>query len=197
MTRRCSGFTLAETIVAGGLFLLLLGFFVPIMRICWRAWQRGDDLQTAQRDTLALSFRLRKDYSSSKPESLAVQRIGSSVVLSFLSYESVQGSETMWNEKGEIFWRKWVQYSFEAPKHRVLRKEVALPVPASEPDPTVPVWNSDKATLLAGHVQQFQVSCATGEVRLVVQVLAEQGTAASATQISALPGVYALDTLGY
>jgi len=103
----------------------------------------------------------------------------------------------MWNEQGEIFWRKWVQYYFEASKHRVLRKEVALATPASEPDAAVPIWNGNKATLLASHVQQFQVPCATGDVRLVVQILAEQGAADSATQISALPGVYALDTVGY
>lgn len=197
MTRRRLGFTFAETLVAAGLFLLLLGFFFPIMRICWQAWQRSGHLQTVQRDTLALSFRLRRDFASSRPESLVVQRSNGNVLISFLSYEAVQGTETMWNENGEIFWRKWNQYYYDGVRHSVRRREVALVTPASEPTEPVPAWDGSRGGLVAGHVGQFQVSSNTGEVKLKVTIMTQEETATSATQISVLPSVYALDTVGY
>lgn len=190
-------FTLAETIVAAGLFLLLLGFFVPIMRICWLAWHRSGDLQTVQRDTLALSFRLRRDFASSRPESLVVKRTGGDVLVSFLSFESVQGTETMWNENGEIFWRKWSQYFYDAAKHSVRRREVALATPASEPTEPVPDWDGTKGSLVAGHVTKFQVASNSGDVKFKVNITTQEDTATSVTQISVLPSVYALDTVGY
>ena len=195
--RRRPAFTLAETIVAAGLFLLLLGFFVPIMRICWQAWHRSGDLQTVQRDTLSLSFRLRRDFASSRPESLVVQRSSGNVLVSFLSFESVQGTETMWNENGEIFWRKWSQYFYDGGKHSVRRREVALATPANEPTEPVPAWDGSKGSLVAGHVTQFQVASNSGDVKLKVTIMTQEDTATSVTQVSVLPGVYALDTVGY
>ena len=197
MSSARKGFTFAETLVAAGLFLLLLGFFVPIMRICWQAWQRSGSLQTVQRETLALSFRLRRDFATSRPESLVVQRNSGNVLISFLSFEAVQGSETMWNEKGEILWRKWTQYFFESAKHSVRRREVALATPANEPTEPVPAWDGVKGSLVAGHVGQFQVSSNSGEVKLKVTIMTQEDTATRTTQISVLPSVYALDTVGY
>lgn len=197
MNRPRHAFTLIETIIAAGLFLLLLGFFVPIMRICWQAWHRGGNMQTVQRDTLALSFRLRRDFSASRPESLVVQKTGSNVLLAFLSYEAVQGTETVWNEKGEVLWRKWVEYYFESAKQTVRRREIALTTPSVEPNEPVPPWNSAQSSRVAGHVTQFQVSSLNADLKLKIYIVTQEETASSATQITALPGLYALDTLGY
>jgi hypothetical protein len=197
MRRRFRAFTLAETIVAAGLFLLLLGFFIPIMRICWLAWKHSDNLQTAQRDTLALSYRLRQDYTSARPESLRILKSGTDVLISFMSYEAVQGKETMWNQSGEILWRKWVQYHFDSSQHVVRRREKALATPGTDPTEAVPVWDPDKTLKVATHVTQFQSSSNDGDIKLVVKILTEQEEASSATQISVLPSVYALDTVGY
>lgn len=197
MRSRTRAFTLAETIVAAGLFLLLLGFFVPIMRICWLAWKHSDNLQTAQRDTLALSYRLRQDYASARPESLRILKTGSNLLISFMSYEAVQGTETMWNESGEILWRKWVQYYFDSDQHLVRRREKALTNPGTEPREDPPVWNSDKTSKVAGHVTLFSTTGKDGDIKLVIKVNTEQEEATSATQISVLPNVYALDTVGY
>ncbi|MBX3169400.1 MAG: hypothetical protein KF760_18515 [Candidatus Eremiobacteraeota bacterium] len=167
------------------------------MRICWQAWQRSGNLQTAQRDTLALSFRLRRDFAASRPESLAVQRGSDTVLLSFLSYESVQGTETMWNENGEVLWRKWNQYFYEPAKHSVRRREVPLATPSSEPTEPAPAWDADETSLVAGHVSQFQVSSRTGDIKLKVTIVTQDDTATSSTQVSVLPNLYALDTVGY
>lgn len=197
MRRLRRAFTFAETLVAAGLLLLLLGFFVPIMRICWLAWHRGGNMQTVQRDTLALSFRLRRDFSASKPETLVVRKTGSTVLLAFLSYESVQGTETLWNEKGEVLWRKWVEYYFESTRQTVRRREVALATPSVEPNEPFPPWSSTQSARVAGHVTQFQVTSTTGDLKLKVNIVTQEETAQSATQITALPSLYALDTLGY
>ncbi|MBS2035902.1 hypothetical protein JST97_13015 [bacterium] len=197
MKARSRAFTLAETVVGFGIFLLLLGFFIPIMRICWKAWKHGDHLQTAQRDTLALSYRLRRDYTSAKPESLAILRTGPNVLISFVSYESVQGTETMWNDAGEIVWRKWVQYFFDASQHTVRRRELALSAPSTEPNEPPPIWDPDKTLKVASHVTLFQAQSNSLDVKLVVKILTEEEEASSATQISVLPSVYALDTVGY
>ena len=197
MNRPRRAFTLIETIIAAGLFLLLLGFFVPIMRICWQAWHRGGNMQTVQRDTLALSFRLRRDFSASRPESLVVRKTGSTVLIAFLSYESVQGTETVWNEKGEVLWRKWVEYYFESAKQTVRRREIALAAPTVEANEPVPAWSNVQSSRVAGHVTQFQVSSSNADLKLKINIVTQEETASSATQITALPSLYALDTLGY
>lgn len=197
MRTRARAFTMAETVVGFGLFLLLLGFFIPIMRICWKAWKHSDNLQTAQRDTLALSYRLRQDYASARPESLRISKTGSDVLVSFVSYEALNGVETMWNDAGEILWRKWIQYFFDSSEHTVRRREVGLLAPSTDPTEPVPVWNSYRTLKVATHVTLFQAQANSGEVRLVIKILTEQEEASSATQISVLPGVYALDTVGY
>ncbi|MFN8609090.1 MAG: hypothetical protein U0931_16260 [Vulcanimicrobiota bacterium] len=197
MRRRLLAFTMAETVVGFGLFLLLLGFFIPIMRICWMAWKHSDNLQTVQRDTLALSYRLRQDYASAKPESLRILRNNGDVLISFISFEAVQGTETKWNESGEIVWRKWVQYYFESGLHTVRRREVGLASPSTEPNEPPPTWNGYKTLKVASHVTLFQVQGHDASVMLLVKIATEQEEASSATQISVLPGVYALDTVGY
>ncbi|MBT9584835.1 hypothetical protein IV102_15935 [bacterium] len=192
-----TGLTLAEVLVAGGLFLLILGFFVPVFRICWRSWSRGEDLQATQRATLSLTSRLRHDFANSLPESLRVEKSASNTLLSFISFDASAGQQTMWTEKGEIIWRKWVQYKFDASDQTVRRREVALTPPTEEPSASPPAWDIRTSHPVARNVSRFDLDSASGQVRLHVYVLANQGGAESATDISVLPAVYALDTVGY
>lgn len=195
--RRGRGLTLAETLVAGGLLVLLLGFLVPVWNICWRTWGRGEEVQSAQRDTLALSFRLRRDFSASRPESLRVQRTTGDVLISFLSLDAAVGQGPSWSPKGDILWKKWVQYFFDSTQHRVLRKEVPLEPPTEEPSLTPPPWSLGGSHAVANHVQEFRVTSEDSEVVFNAQILTRDGQAESATRVTVLPSVYALDNIGY
>jgi len=186
------GATLAEILVAGGLLLVVLGLFVPIWTLAMKTWSRSQEMQSTQRDILALSYRLRRDYLASRPESLQVSQGGGITLLSFLSYEAVQGTHTVWTETGDVMWRKWVQYRYE--KGSVRRREEALPSPTPDPPSLPPSWLPKGSHVLATHLTAFQV---TGGLTLRVQISAQDGKSLTSTQVSVMPALYGMDALGY
>lgn len=192
------GATLAEIMVASGLVLLTVGLFLPIWQIAMRTWQRGEEVQTVQRDTLALSYRLRSDYLASRPESMIVNVVpGSQTLLSFLSYEGVQNRETLWNSSGEVLWRKWVQYQFVDAERRVRRREVALASPSQEPSEPVPAWSNRGAHTLGWNVGIFQVTSPSNSLVLRLRIQALKGNSSTATSLAVIPRLYGLDVVSY
>lgn len=182
--------------MAGGLSLLLLGLFIPVFSIAWRTWERAQASQSAQRDALAVAYRLRRDYAASKPESLLVSRSGTRMTLSFVSYDSATGTEPMWTAKGEILWRKWVQYRYESRLRSVYRREEALATPTRTPPPSAPSWRDRDAHRLASHIELFDLTARSADIRLSLRLRARDQQATSSTQINLLPTLYALDTMG-
>jgi hypothetical protein len=193
LKNRC-GVSLAETLVGASLLLLVIGLFLPIWQIAMRTWLRSEEVQTTQRATLALSFRLRRDYLASRPDSLRVDRQAGQTLVSFQSYEAALGRESLWNSNGEILWRKWVQYQYH--NKQVRRREQALPAPTQESPGPTPAWDPKDAHLVATHVENFEVVSPTQSLRLDVRILAREGKATSATSVSVLPALYGLDVLG-
>ena len=190
------GVTLIEVIIAGGLSLLLAGLFLPIFSIAWRTWERGQASQAAQRDTLAVTYRLRRDYSSAKPESLHLRTQSGILTLSFISYDSAVGTEAMWTPKGEILWRKWVQYRYNSAQRSVHRREEAIDPPTRNPASTPPNWLARDAHRLASHIELFDIQSVNQDVRLSLRLRSREEQAVSSMQVYLLPSLYALDTAG-
>ena len=188
------GLSLAEVLVGSTLLLLVIGLFLPIWGISMRTWARSEEMQGAQRDTLALSYRLRRDYLASRPESLRVESTAGQTMISFQSYEAVQGGSSLWTSNGEILWRKWVQYRYQ--DRKVWRREEALPSPTQQAPGPTPAWDPHNAHLVASHVNQLEVTDGQS-LRLEVHIVAQQGKAESATSVSVLPTLYGMDVLGY
>lgn len=192
------GATVAEMMVACGLLMLAVGLFLPIWQIAMRTWQRSEEVQSVQRDTLALAYRLRSDYLASRPESLVVlAQPGTQTLLSFLSYEGVQSHETLWTTTGEVMWRKWVQYQFRDGERRVRRRETALATPAQEVTEAPPAWSDSGAHTLAWNVEAFQVNSPTRSLVLRLNLTARQGVSSSSTEIAVMPRLYGMDAAGY
>lgn len=181
-------------LVASCLLLLVVGLFLPIWRIALKTWARSEEVQSAQRDTLALSYRLRRDYLSSRPESLRVDRQGGQVLISFQSFEAAKGKESLWTSNGEIMWRKWVQYQYK--NLQVRRREESLATATQLPPGPTPLWSASDAHLVAQHVKSFEVTTPSQSVRLDVRIVAQQGSANSSTSVSVLPALYGMDVLG-
>lgn len=190
-----SGFTLAEILVASALLFVAISLFLPIFQIATRTWSRTEETQSAQRDTLALSYRLRRDFLASKPESLVVTHSGGETLLSFVSYEAPVTQETAWTSNGEVLWRKWVQYQYL--DHKVRRKEVGLPTPTQTPSGPPPAWSATGAHVVASQVESFEVASPSQSVILRVRILTQQGKSISSTAVTVLPGLYGMDALGY
>lgn len=190
------GVTVAEALVGASIGLLLIGLLVPILRITARAWNRNEAEQGAQRAALTLAYRLRRDYQAARPGSLVVQSSAQVVRIAFLSREGTESEAALWTPQGGVVWRKWVQYRYDKARSEVRRCETALPSPTAEPTTPLPAWQSDRSRRVAGHVAQFDAST-SNSVLLRVKLLGQVDTRQSYTEISTLPTLYGLDTLGY
>jgi hypothetical protein len=181
--------------LASALVLLVVGLIAPIFRIATRSWHRTEEAQSVQRDTLALSYRLRSDYLASRPQSLRVEPQDGGTQLSFLSYQGVGERETLWTPNGEIIWRKWVQYRFRQAEHRVRRRETALASPGQDPAEPPPVWNDQDAHTVAWNVAVFDLQSTSGSLVLRLNLTARQGLSSSGTAIAVLPLLYGSDVV--
>lgn len=173
------GLTLPELLLAGALSLLLLYLVTQTVLLCSKAWRRNSLHQTAQSATLVAVTRLREDYKRSKPGSAVI----SGPVLSFLSYDD--GSERVaWNATGELAWRCWIQYRWEA---SVLSRRQQ---PFSPAPPAWPAGAAGSQRLAPGLVRcDWKLS---GN-RLEVQVESRAEEVASYSHLRMLPALYGQD----
>ncbi|MBS2034523.1 hypothetical protein JST97_06035 [bacterium] len=189
------GSTLAETLVAASLGLVILAVLSFCMVLSGRFWIRADETQTAQQEALAVQVRLEHDYRASRFGSLQVQETVEQTELAFLSYESSGSGDTLWTPQGEIVWRKWVRYRYQKSTGRLERREFPLPEPSNKPDLTAPGWpRGTSGTLLASHLSQFELVQARPDLPLLhVRYTARVGQAGNQAQTLVLPRLYGPD----
>lgn len=189
------GATLAETLVAASLGLLVLAIVVLCLWLSARFWLRADQTQTAQQECLTVQVRLQRDYRTSRFGSLNAEINAQGSRLAFLSYEPSVGQDTLWTDQGEVVWRKWVLYRYRKVEGRLERREVPLASPASKPDLTLPEWPATlPGTLLASHLTSFVLVQASPDRPLLhIRYSTQVGSAQGNSQALVLPRLYGPD----
>ena len=195
MMGRRRAFTLAEVLVAAALTVLLLGLITQLFLSLRLTWDRGELRQQSVRESIVVTSRLRADFRDSKPGQAQLTQQGSDWMLSFPSCAgSGESPGTLWSDKGQILWRKWVIYRYHGETHSLFRREVARPAVEAEVSEAPPAWVEDSANhRLSEHLSQWQMSLqgeqlqATGLIRLE--------SASSPIYLQIYPQLYGLDLL--
>lgn len=181
------GYTLAETLVAAALSLLVLLFTGTALVMAMRAWGQAQRMETAQRGTLTLAYRLRHDYMTVLPTSLRYD----SNILSMLSDD-----QRDWNDTGEPLYHHWVQYRYQPLQKTVERREFNLNPPVSLAAGPPPAWpGAAKGVLLAEHVTLFEPNLTAGSGLLRLRLRSQDETSTSRMDLDILPQIYAQDSL--
>lgn len=187
--------SLAEVLVASSLSLLLLGLMLWIYQAVQRTWHHGDLRQQAVREALIISARLRQDYRSSRPGSVQLASSGSDWLLSFPSYEGT-GPEVgnLWNELGQVLWRKWVQYRFSGASQSLFRRELARTTPGPRVNEAPPPWGVDPpGHLLSNHLSECRLTIQ--QSRLEMNGIVRLGTSHSPVILRLYSQLYGLDLI--
>lgn len=188
MTRR--GITLAEVLIAGTLSVLLLGLVMWLYLSLQKTWQRGEQRQQAVRDGLIVTSRLRQDYRASLPGKASLSQLGSDQLLSFPSYEGAEGA--IWDEKGQVLWRKWVQYRYQPSTQSLFRRETARTPATPEVSESNPAWPDDAVShRLSCHLSEFQVQVQHSQLQVNGRVALD--TSQSPIFLFVYPQLYGLD----
>jgi hypothetical protein len=179
------GVTLAEVLLTSSLTLLVLALVVPLYKTMRQILTTTQLTQLLQTESLTVSQRLRSDYLTARPGSLVV----GPGLISFLSYREGLSS---WDERGQIVWRKWIQYRYQSP--RLERREILLRPPSTTPVGDPPPWPSrERGATLARYLSRFEARV-IGSTLEVTFTSSSQGQI-SASQISLLPQLYGSDSL--
>ncbi|MBN9414938.1 MAG: hypothetical protein J0I12_05835 [Candidatus Eremiobacteraeota bacterium] len=179
------GYTLAETLVAAALSLLVLLFTGSALVMAMRAWAQAQRMETAQRGTLTLAYRLRHDYMTVLPSSVRYD----AGILSMLSDD-----QRDWSDAGEPLYHHWTQYRYLATEKTVERREFRINPPISSATGLPPGWPAaSKGVLLAERVTLFDPVLTTGSGLLRLRLRAQDETSASRMDLDILPQIYAQD----
>ena len=187
-------FTLAETLVAAGVSLLLLGVVASVFSALRRTSEHGEQRQLTVRESLVVTSRLRADFKDSYPGKAHLTRQGQDWTLSFPSCQGTPESPgNVWNDKGQILWRKWVQYTYSSSVSSLWRREQSRTATA-EVSEAAPTWIQDRSChILARHLRQCQIE--VQEQQLLFQGKVEEGRAHSPLIIELYPHLYGQDVL--
>lgn len=188
MSRR--GMTMAEVLIASALSVLLLGLVMWLYLSLQRTWQRGEQRQQAVRDGLIVTSRLREDYRASLPGKASLSQLGNDQLLSFPSYQGAEG--TIWDEQGQVLWRKWVQYRYQPATQSLFRRETARTPASAEVSEASPAWPDDAPShRLSSHLSDFQVQVQHSQLQVNGRVALE--TSQSPLYLFVYPQLYGLD----
>ena len=127
---RCSirkaGFTLAETIVASGIALLVLGILVSSFVYMGRSLLRHSSQSEAQRNVLMLMNKMREELHHACPESLYSP---DPTWFSFASNGQPDAPLT-WDDNGQVYWTHWVVYYYQREGGRIYEQDLPITPPA-------------------------------------------------------------------
>ena len=184
MKRR--GFTLIETLIAASMGLVILGLLVDSWLLATRAWTQAERTQSAQRSTLAVSYRLQHDFGSSMVGSLYATDPNNPNCLSFISDDA-----PAWSPAGSMLFRHWVQYRYLPDTQVVERRESDLAFPSDSVPGQPPTWPlGQRGTSLGQSVSRFQVASANYSPRLTVKLEATYPQATSSMDVEILSHFY-------
>jgi type II secretory pathway component PulJ len=183
------GLTLAEVLVAATLSVLALSLVLWLYVSLQKTWYRGERRQQAVRDGLIVTSRIREDFRASMPGRASLVSQNDDVILSFPSY--LGSSASMWDDKGQILWRKWVHYRYQAATGSLYRQEAErTPTPdVAEANPGwVPTAPSHR---LSSHVAHFRALVQDFQLQIEGRVQLE--TATSPLYLKVYPQLYGQD----
>lgn len=189
--RGLRGMTLAEVLVAASLSVLTLGLIVWLYVSLQKTWVRGERRQQAVRDGLIVTSRIREDFRASMPGRTTVVSQNGQVLVSFPSYLGTRGS--IWDDKGQILWRKWVHYRYQAASQSLERQEAERP-PSPEVAEANPGWVAGAPSQrLTNHLADFRIQVQDFQLQMEGKV--QLDTASSPLYLRMYPQIYGQDLL--
>lgn len=184
--RAARGFTLLEILLTSGLSLVILSLLLESWLLASRAWTQAEQTQSAQRSTLALSYRLQHDFGCSLVGSLYATDPTNPNCVSFVSDDA-----PAWSPSGSMLFRHWVQYRWDPGTQIVERRESDLTPPSETPPGGPPVWSlSERGTSVGQSISRFQAASPNYGPRLSLRLEATYPQSSSSLDLEILSRFY-------
>jgi type II secretory pathway pseudopilin PulG len=173
--RKLRAFTLLETVIAVGLLSLVIVLSASIGLPAMQAWMRASQRSDAQRSALVALARLRGEFPSAYPPSVAC---GPSQ-LTFLSSLDNNGNILVF-PTGLPAWQSWVSFQCTAAGELLFNRNMMAPpaLPAAFPASLIFPGPGGASSVVTQNLQTFLVSAnnSTGlfSVNITAQVAGQQ-----------------------
>lgn len=161
------GATLAEVLVGGFLFVLLLGMMILLLVPGYRAWTRGGRKSDVQQNALVVLNRIVQEYQNAHGASVWANRVDDHDAehnavrhdaVSFLSDLDHDGNLVL-NPEGEPQWARRLVFYHDGAADQVRSIETPLATPTTDPLPLVlpGFTSSEKDRIVARHVHSLEL----------------------------------------
>lgn len=181
-TKRQSGLSLVELLIAIALFGLISTYIAALVRYGFTYLQRAQDRAELQRVSLFLLSSLSSELSESSPDCIRYATPAETPGLVFASPRGTDDQVDYLNSR--LLWKKWIAVWWDQENRQVVRAESALSSPTVfKPDPSPAGFDRSVGSfssvitgrrVLTRNVSNFQVE-GDREVRISLEVEVNQG----------------------